>query len=79
MEFILSENQKQLAIQTARRRLELEVFVCAVLCGIDPEQLEFVNGAFTWEPLSTGSSWLGPNEIRLRDMLDVYETLLSRQ
>ena len=42
MEFILSENQKQLAIRTARRRLESELFACALLCGVNPEQLEFV-------------------------------------
>lgn len=78
MEFILSENQKQLAIHTARRRLESELFLCAILCGIDPEQLEFVNGEFTWQPVITGSSWYDSNEKRLRDILDVYQILLSR-
>jgi hypothetical protein len=78
MEFILSQNQKALAIQTARTRLESELFACAILAGINPEELEFTNGAFTWQPTVINSSWKDPAESRLRDILDVYERLLSR-
>lgn len=78
MEFILSENQKQLAIRTARRRLESELFACALLCGVNPEQLEFADGLFTWQPTGADEYSTLANEARLRSILNVYESLLAR-
>ena len=56
MEFNITNTQKQLALQTARRRLESEMYLLALLSGVDPDSVQS----------------------RLRDVLNVYETLLTK-
>lgn len=78
MDFVISENQKNLIKQSAKKKLELEIYSAAIMAGVDPESLQLVNGSFAWTPTSSGDSWVAQTEKHLRDVLDVYEAFLQR-
>ena len=44
MDFVISENQKKLIKDSAKKKLELEIYSAAIVAGIDPESLELSNG-----------------------------------
>jgi hypothetical protein len=78
MEFIITENQKIIARETARRRLETELFTAALLAGVDPNELELVDGSFTWQPNYSNHGYSDPAQRHLQDILDVYQKFLSQ-
>lgn len=78
MEFSITTAQKQLALQTARRRLESEMYLLALLSGIDPDTLELVDKKFTWQPDTSMPSYADSAQNKLRDVLNIYETLLEK-
>ena len=78
MEFSITAAQKQMALQTARRRLESEIYLLALLSGMDPDTLELVNKKFTWQPDTSMLISTDSTQNRLRDVLDIYETLLEK-
>ena len=78
MEFSITTAQKQLALQTARRRLESEMYLLALLSGIDPDTLELVDKKFTWQPDNSMSIYVDSTQKKLRDVLNIYETLLEK-
>lgn len=78
MEFNITNTQKQLALQTARRRLESEMYLLALLSGVDPDTLELVDQKFTWQPTPSAQGYTDSVQSRLRDVLNVYETLLTK-
>ena len=65
MEFIITENQKIIARETARRRLETELFTAALLAGVDPNELELVDGSFTWQPNYSNPGYSDPAQRHL--------------
>jgi len=77
MDFVISENQKKLIKDSAKKKLELEIYSAAIIAGIDPESLELSNGIFTWTPSTTDDSWISQAEKHLRQVLDVYENFLA--
>ena len=78
MELNLTETQKTVARQTARRRLETELFNAALLAGVDPDDLELVDGLFTWQPNYSDAIYSDTAQGHLRDVLNVYEKFLSQ-
>jgi len=78
MEFSITNAQKQLALQTARRRLESEIYLLALLSGIDPDTLELVDKKFTWQPDVSMPIYADSAQSRLKDVLNIYETLLEK-
>lgn len=78
MEFVISENQKNLIKLSARKKIELEIYSAAIMAGIDPENLQMSDGVFIWSPSTTGDSWIAQMEKHLRDVLDVYQDFLTR-
>jgi len=78
MEFNITENQKIIARETARRRLETELFTAVLLAGVDPDDLELVDGSFTWQPDFSNAAYSGTAQLHLRDILNVYEKFLSQ-
>ena len=78
MEFSITAAQKQMALQTARRRLESEIYLLALLSGMDPDTLELVNKKFTWQPDTSMLISTDSTQNRLRDVLDIYEILLEK-
>jgi hypothetical protein len=78
MEFNITENQKTVARETARRRLETELFTAVLLAGVDPDSLELVDGSFAWQPDFSNSAYSDTAQIHLRDILNVYEKFLSQ-
>jgi hypothetical protein len=78
MEFNITENQKTVARETARRRLETELFTAVLLAGVDPDSLELVNGSFTWQPDFSNAAYSDTAQLHLRDILNVYEKFLSQ-
>lgn len=78
MEFNLTENQKTIARQTARRKLETELFTAALLAGVDPDELDLVDGSFPWQPNSSNAIYSDTAQAHLRDLLNVYEKFLSQ-
>ena len=78
MEFSITNTQKQLAIQTARRRLESEIYLLALLSGMDPDTLVLVDKKVTWQPDASMPIFVDSTQRRLRDVLDIYETLLEK-
>lgn len=78
MEFSITNAQKQLALQTARRRLESEIYLLALLSGIDPDTLELVDKKFTWQPDVSMPIYTDSAQSRLKDALNIYETLLEK-
>jgi hypothetical protein len=79
IEFSLTPTQKQNAKAVARRRIEAEVYATAIMAGVDPEALEFVDGGFVWEPSQDEGAWTHPYELRLREVLNVYQSILSSE
>lgn len=79
IEFSLTPTQKQNAKAVARRRIEAEVYATAIMAGVDPEALEFVDGSFVWEPSQDEGTWTHPYELRLREVLNVYQSILSSE
>jgi len=77
MEFIITESQKTTAREIARRRLETELFTAALLAGVDPDDLELVDGSFTWQPNFSNAAYSDSAQLHLRDILNVYEKFLS--
>ena len=77
MDFVISENQKKLIKDSAKKKLELEIYSAAIVAGIDPESLELSNGIFTWTPSTTDDSWISQAEKHLRQVLDVYENFFQ--
>ena len=77
MEFNITENQKTIARETARRRLETELFTAVLLAGVDPDDLELVDGSFTWQPDFSNAAYSDTAQLHLRDILNVYEKFLS--
>lgn len=78
MEFSITTAQKQMALQTARRRLESEMYLLALLSGIDPDTLELVDKKFTWQPDNSMPIYVDSTQKKLRDVLNIYETLLEK-
>jgi hypothetical protein len=78
MEFNITENQKTIARETARRRLETELFTAVLLAGVDPDDLELVDGSFTWQPDFSNAAYSDTAQLHLRDILNVYEKFLSQ-
>lgn len=78
MEFNITENQKTIARETARRRLETELFTAVLLAGVDPDDLELVDGSFTWQPNFSNAAYSDTAQLHLRDILNVYEKFLSQ-
>jgi hypothetical protein len=78
MEFNITENQKTIARETARRRLETELFTAVLLAGVDPDGLELVDGSFTWQPDFSNAAYSDTAQLHLRDILNVYEKFLSQ-
>ena len=78
MEFNITENQKIIAKETARRRLETELFTAVLLAGVDPYDLELVDGSFTWQPDFSNAAYSDTAQLHLRDILNVYEKFLSQ-
>ena len=78
MEFSITTAQKQLALQTARRRLESEMYLLALLSGIDPDTLELVDKKFTWQPDTSMPIYVDSTQKKLRDVLNIYENLLEK-
>jgi hypothetical protein len=78
MEFNITENQKIIAKETARRRLETELFTAVLLAGVDPDDLELVDGSFTWQPDFSNAAYSDTAQLHLRDILNVYEKFLSQ-
>jgi len=78
MEFNITENQKIIARETARRRLETELFTAVLLAGVDPDDLELVDGSFTWQPDFSNAAYSDTAQLHLRDILNVYEKFLSQ-
>jgi hypothetical protein len=78
MEFNITENQKTVARETARRRLETELFTAVLLAGVDPDSLELVNGSFSWRPNFSNAAYSDTAQLHLRDVLNVYEKFLSQ-
>jgi len=78
MEFNITENQKTVARETARRRLETELFTAVLLAGVDPDSLELVDGSFTWQPDFSNAAYSDTAQLHLRDILNVYEKFLSQ-
>jgi hypothetical protein len=78
MEFSITVAQKQMALQTARRRLESEIYLLALLSGMDPDTLELVDKKFTWQPDASMPIFVDSTQRRLRNVLDIYETLLEK-
>lgn len=78
MEFSITTAQKQMALQTARRRLESEMYLLALLSGIDPDTLELVDKKFTWQPDVSMPIYVDSTQKKLRDVLNIYETLLEK-
>ena len=78
MEFSITAAQKQMALQTARRRLESEIYLLALLSGMDPDTLELVNKKFTWQPDTSMLISTDSTQNRLRDVLNIYEILLEK-
>jgi hypothetical protein len=76
MEFNITENQKIIAKETARRRLETELFTAVLLAGVDPDDLELVDGSFTWQPDFSNAAYSDTAQLHLRDILNVYEKFL---
>jgi len=79
IEFSLTPSQKENARSVARRRVETEVYATAIMAGVDPENLEFIDGHFTWEPGQDDSAWTHPHELRLRQVLNVYQSILNNE
>jgi hypothetical protein len=79
IEFSLTTNQKENAKAIARRRVETEVYATAIMAGVDPESLEFIDGNFTWVPTQDNDAWTHPHELRLRQVLDVYQSILNNE
>jgi len=82
MDFILSDNEKMALKSSARKKLELEIYSAAIMVGIDPEELEMINGKFTWKPVFSGNeaigdSWKTITEKRLKQVLNAYEKLIG--
>jgi|LauGreDrversion4_2_1035121.scaffolds.fasta_scaffold553968_2 hypothetical protein len=77
IEFSLTATQKDNAKAVARRRVESEVYATAIMAGVDPENLEFIDGNFTWEPGQDEGAWTYPHELRLRQVLNVYQSILN--
>lgn len=78
MEFNITENQKTIARETARRRLETELFTAILLAGVDPDDLELIDGSFTWQPNFSNAAYSDTAQLHLRDILNVYEKFLSQ-
>jgi hypothetical protein len=78
MEFNITENQKTIARETARRRLETELFTAVLLAGVDPDDLELIDGSFTWQPNFSNAAYSDTAQLHLRDILNVYEKFLSQ-
>lgn len=78
MEFNLTESQKNIARQTAKRRLETELFTATLLAGVDPDDLELIDGHFTWQPNYADALYSDTAQKHLRDILNVYEIFLSQ-
>ena len=78
MEFNITENQKTIARENARRRLETELFTAVLLAGVDPDDLELVDGSFTWQPDFSNAAYSDTAQLHLRDILNVYEKFLSQ-
>lgn len=78
MELNLTEAQRAVARQTAQRRLETELFNAALLAGVDPNDLELVDGSFTWQPNYSDAIYSDTAQKHLRDILNVYERFLSQ-
>jgi hypothetical protein len=78
MEFSITVAQKQMALQTARRRLESEIYLLTLLSGIDPDTLELVDKKFTWQPDTSAPIYTDSTQSRLREVLNIYETLLEK-
>ena len=78
MEFSITAAQKQMALQTARRRLESEIYLLALLSGMDPDTLELVDKKFTWQPDTSMLIYTDSTQNRLRDVLNIYEILLEK-
>ena len=78
MEFSITAAQKQMALQTARRRLESEIYLLALLSGMDPDTLELVDKKFTWQPDTSMLISTDSTQNRLRDVLNIYEILLEK-
>lgn len=78
MDFIISENQKNVIKESAKKKLQLEIYSAAIMAGIDPQSLELLDGSFTWTPSTTDDSWITEAEKHLREVLDVYEAFLAR-
>lgn len=82
MDFILSDNEKMALKLSARKKLELEIYSAAIMVGIDPDELEMVDGKFTWTPVFSGNevmgdSWKTITEKRLKQVLNAYEKLIG--
>ena len=76
MEFSLSSQDKARIKKMAKHKLELELFEAAINAGINPESLTLVNQEFTWQPESDANGYIASAQLRLREILDVYEQFL---
>jgi hypothetical protein len=45
---------------------------------MDPDTLELVDKKFTWQPDASAPIYVDSTQSRLRDVLDIYETLLEK-
>jgi hypothetical protein len=76
MEFSLSSQDKVRISKMAKHKLELELFEAAINAGINPESLTLVNEVFTWQPESDANEYSASVQLRLREILNVYEQFL---
>lgn len=77
MEFSLSPQDQERIKNMARHKLELELYGTALSLGIIPESLTFVDGAFTWQPESDANEYSASAQLRLREILNVYEQFIQ--